>query len=155
MSILKNMIAKASGRFLRISHKKVSQFIYLLRGKPVNIALALLNTQNKGARQYLLKILNSDISNAKLKGFNIEQLYISKILADKGPTWKRFRAVAFGRATEIKKRTSHIRIELDLLNTVRKKFSNGVNTGSSVLPSKPKQAQLKKKVARGANGTKG
>jgi large subunit ribosomal protein L22 len=108
------MIVKAQGKFLRISPNKVRQVIALIRGKGVGEAEAVLLHINKRPKEHLIKILRSAIANAKQKGFKPEQLYISKIICSNGPMWKRFRAAAFGRATEIKKRTSHIRIELDL-----------------------------------------
>jgi len=108
------MIVKAEGKFLRISPTKVRQVMDLIRHKDVLSARAVLVALNKRPKEYLIKILNSAIANAKVKGINPEQLYISKIFCDVGPTWKRFKAAAFGRAAPIKKRTSHIRIELDL-----------------------------------------
>lgn len=108
------MIAKARGRFLRLSSKKTRLVIDLLRGQDVNRALAILANINKRSRPYIEKILKSAISNAKQKGLQENQLFISKITADEGPMWKRFRAAAFGRATKILRRTSHINIELDL-----------------------------------------
>lgn len=86
----------------------------LIRHKPVMEASSLLINLNKRPKEYLLKILNQAIANAKVKGFNSEQLYISKIICDVGPSWKRYKAAAFGRAAPIKKRTAHITIELDL-----------------------------------------
>lgn len=108
------MIAKAECKFLRISPTKVRQVIDLIRGKDAGEALAILANLNKRPKEYLLKILNSAVSNAKVKGFNLDQLYISKAICNVGPSWKRFKAAAFGRASPILKRTSHIRIELDL-----------------------------------------
>lgn len=108
------MIVKAEGRFLRISPNKVRQVIDLLRGKDVIVAKSILLNINKRPRECLIKILDSVIANAKVKGFNPEQLYVSKIICDNGPIWKRYKAGAFGRAMPIQKRTSHIRIELDL-----------------------------------------
>jgi len=108
------MIVKAQGRFLRISPTKVRRVIDLLRGRDVICAQAILSNINARPREYLKKILNSAVANAKTKGFGPEQLYISKIVCDKGPIWKRYRAAPFGRATLIRKRTSHIRVELDL-----------------------------------------
>ncbi len=108
------MIAKAEGKFLRISPTKVRQVIDLIRHKDAMEAQSILNTLNKRPKEYLIKILKSAIANAKIKGFKTEQLYISKIICNPGPTWKRYKAAAFGRAAPIKKRTSHIRIELDL-----------------------------------------
>ena len=88
----------------------------LIRNKDVEEAKAILVELNKRPKEYLIKILNAAIANAKVKGFNADQLYISKIICDVGPTWKRFKAAAFGRATPIRKRTSHIKIELDVKN---------------------------------------
>ena len=108
------MIAKAQGKFLRISPTKVRQVTDLIRGKDAREAVAILFHLNKRPKEFLIKILKSAIANAKVKGFNIEQLYISKIICNPGPSWKRFKAAAFGRAQPILKRTAHIRVELDL-----------------------------------------
>ncbi|MBL7080953.1 MAG: 50S ribosomal protein L22 [Candidatus Omnitrophica bacterium] len=108
------MIAKAQGSFLRISPKKVRQVIDLIRGRGALYARAVLLNINKSAKEYLIKILDSAIANAKVKGFKAEGLYISRITCDNGPIWKRFKAAAFGRAVPIKHRTAHIRIELDI-----------------------------------------
>jgi len=108
------MIIKAEAKFLRISPTKVRQVIDLIKHKDCLDAQSILINLNKRPKEYLLKILKSAIANAKVKGFNAEQLYISKIICNPGPTWKRFKAAAFGRAAPIKKRTSHIKIELDV-----------------------------------------
>ncbi len=108
------MIAKAESKFLRISPTKVRQVMDLIRNKDVVVAQGLLFNLNKRPKEYLIKILKSAVANAKTKGFNADQLYVSKIICNPGPAWKRFKAAAFGRAAPIKKRTSHIRIELDL-----------------------------------------
>ncbi len=107
------MIAKAQGKFIRLSPTKVRQVIDLLRDKDVVDAKSLLTAINKRPKENLIKILNQAIANAKIKGFNAQQLYISKITCDIGPMWKRFKAAGFGRATPILKRTAHIKIELD------------------------------------------
>jgi large subunit ribosomal protein L22 len=108
------MIAKAEGKFLRVSPTKVRQVIDLIRLKDVVQAQAILFNLNKRPKEYLVKILKQAAANALVKGFKQEQLYISKIICDVGPTWKRYKAAAFGRAAPIKKRTSHIKIELDM-----------------------------------------
>jgi len=108
------MIAKAEGKFLRIAPTKVRQVIDLIRYKDVAEAQGILDALNKRPKEYLIKILKQATANAKVKGFDLKQLYISKVICDAGPTWKRYKAAAFGRATPIKKRTSHIRIELDI-----------------------------------------
>ncbi|HTY45152.1 MAG TPA: 50S ribosomal protein L22 [Patescibacteria group bacterium] len=108
------MIVKAEGKFVRISPTKVRQVMDLIRRKDVPQAIAILTSLNKRPKEFLIKILRSAVANAKVKGFNPEQLYISKINCDVGPMWKRFKAGAFGRASPILKRTAHICIELDL-----------------------------------------
>jgi large subunit ribosomal protein L22 len=108
------MIAQARGQFVRLSPTKVRQVIDLVRGKDVTTSLSLLAQVTKRPAATIKKILNSAVSNAKQKGLTEEQLYISKIIADKGPMWKRFRAAGFGRASSILKRTTHLTIELDL-----------------------------------------
>ena len=109
------MIAKARGQYLRLQPSKVRQVIDLVRGKDVITSMGILAHVNKGPTRSILKILNSAISNAKQKGLNENQLYVSKIIADPGPSWKRFQSAAFGRATPLLKRTTHLTIELDLI----------------------------------------
>lgn len=109
------MIAKAKGSYIRVSPTKVRQVIDLIRGKDVASSLAALSYVNKGCRQSVAKVLNSAVNNAKQKGLDESQLYISKITADQGPMWKRYRAAGFGRATSILKKTTHLTVELDLI----------------------------------------
>ena len=108
------MIAKAEGKFLRYSPTKVRQVMDLIRNKDAAVAESILLHISKRPKEPLIKILKSAIANAKTKGFNVEQLYVSKAICDVGPSWKRFKAAAFGRAAPILRRTSHIKIELDL-----------------------------------------
>lgn len=114
------MIAKAEGKFLRISPSKVRIVMDLIRGKDAIQAQGILLHLNKRPKEYLIKILKSAIANAKIKGFTADKLYISKILCNPGPMWKRFKAAAFGRAAGIVKRTVHIKIELDLKHDTRR-----------------------------------
>lgn len=108
------MIAHAKGRFIRIAPMKVRQVVDLIRGKDVVHSLAVLAHTNKGASGLIARVLNSAVSNAKHKGLSEDHLFISKIAADQGPSWKRYRAAGFGRASSILKRTTHLTIELDL-----------------------------------------
>ncbi len=109
------MIAKSKSRYMRVSPIKVRQVIDLIRGKKVNASLAILTHVNKGSTSMITKVLDSAISNAKQKGLSEDQLFISKIHADQGPSWKRYRSAAFGRAMGIVKKTTHLTIELDLI----------------------------------------
>ena len=109
------MIAHAKGRYIRVSSVKMRIVLDLIRGKKVTEALAILAYTDKGVTRSVSKVLSSAISNAKVKGVPEDQLFISKIQANQGPSWKRFRAAAFGRATSILKRTAHLTIELDVI----------------------------------------
>ena len=114
------MLAKAQVKFIRGSGKKVRQVVDLIRGMNASEALDFLRFVDKRPTYYVRKVLHSAIANAKVKGFNAEQLYISKIICNPGPSWKRFKAAAFGRAQPILKRTAHIKVELDLKDEVNK-----------------------------------
>jgi len=124
------VIAKASGKFIRVPATKLRQVIDLIRGQDVNTSLAILTSINKRPKEHIIKILRSAIANAKVKGLKPEDLYISKINADNGPSWKRFRAAAFGRATSILKRTAHLNIELEAKFTSLKGKKEKEKSGS-------------------------
>ena len=109
------MIAQAKAKYMRVSPRKVREVIDLIRGKDVNSSLAILTHANKGSTGLITKVLDSAISNAKQKGLSEDQLFISKVHADQGPSWRRYRSAAFGRATPISKKTTHLTIELDLI----------------------------------------
>jgi len=117
------MIARAKLSFVRGSARKIRQVIDLIRGLDVTEAEAILPFINKRPAVIVHKLLKSAISNAKNKGLKEEDLFISRIFADEAARWKRYRAAAFGRATEILKRTSHITIELDLKPTFNPKLT--------------------------------
>ncbi|HNQ51386.1 MAG: 50S ribosomal protein L22 [Candidatus Omnitrophica bacterium] len=108
------MIAKAEIKHVRIAPPKIRQVIALLRGRDVTSAQATLKALNKRPREFISKLLDSAVANAKVKGFGVEQLYISKIICNTGPSWKRFKAAAFGRAAPILRRTAHLKLELDV-----------------------------------------
>ena len=93
---------------------KMRQVIDAIRGKDVATSQALLVHINKGSTDFVKKVLDSAVSNAKQKGLAEEQLYVSKITANGAGAWKRHRAASFGRATPILRRTTHLTIELDL-----------------------------------------
>ena len=67
---------------------KEREVIDLIRGKDVPMALAILEHTNKGSTKIISKLLNSAVSNAKQKGLSEEQLFISKITTDQGPSWR-------------------------------------------------------------------
>ena len=109
------MISKASVNHVRISPRKVRYVIDLIRAKSVPQAQAILNGSPRRAREIVQKLLNQALDAAqKNSQVNAKDLMVSKILADGGPSMKRFRAATMGRANRIKKRTSHIQLELAL-----------------------------------------
>jgi large subunit ribosomal protein L22 len=86
----------------------------LIRGKKSEEALNILTFTKKAAAKTIIKLLKSAIANAtQKKTVDIDRLYIKKIAVDQGPTMKRFQPRALGRATMIRKRSSHITIVLD------------------------------------------
>ena len=104
----------AKVKYIRISSSKVKLVIDLIRGKSVPEALAILKNTPRAASPVVEKLLNSAIANAENnQGLLRDDLYIAEVFADQGPTLKRFRPRAQGRASRIRKRTSHITIILD------------------------------------------
>ena len=104
----------AKAKYIRISSSKVKLVIDLIRGKGVDEALAILKNTPKAASPVVEKLLNSAVANAENnKGMLRDDLIVAEVFADQGPTLKRFRPRAQGRATRIRKRTSHITIILD------------------------------------------
>ena len=107
------LISKAHARYIRGSPRKARLVIDLIRGEKVPQALVILANTNKKAKVAVEKALRSAISNAKQSPQVLtNELFISKITADNGPTLKRYRAAAMGRATMIRHRTTHLTIEL-------------------------------------------
>lgn len=108
------MEAKAVLRYIRISPRKARYVADLVRGKPVEEALNTLAFTTRRAGTILSKLLKSAIANAgQDESIDVDTLYVKKICVDEGPTMKRFRPRAMGRATRVRKRTSHITIVLD------------------------------------------
>ena len=108
------MEVKARLRFARIAPRKARLVADLVRGKRSQEALKILNFTKKAAAKILIKLLKSAIANAtQKKNVDVDRLYIKKITVDQGPTMKRYQPMALGRATTIRKRTSHINIVLD------------------------------------------
>ncbi len=108
------MEVRARLRFARIAPRKARLVADLIRGKRSEEALNILHFTRKAAAKILVKLLKSAIANAtKNKSIDIDRLYVKRIMVDQGPTMKRYQARALGRATMIRKRTSHIDIVLD------------------------------------------
>ena len=108
------MVTRAVLRYVRITPRKFRQIIPLVKGRNPEEAVAILTGVKKGASKYGIDVIKSAINNAKrMQGVDISELCISNFVANGGPMLKRFRAASMGRASMIKKRTSHITVELD------------------------------------------
>ena len=105
--------ARATLNFARISARKVRIVADLIRGKNVDEALAIVKFTPKASSEIIEKLLKSAIANAENNhDMKHENLYISEIFANQGPTLKRIRPAAKGSAVRIRKRTSNITIVL-------------------------------------------
>ena len=111
------MDAKAHLRYARISPRKVSIVLDLIRNKPVEYAMAVLKNTPKSACEYLEKLLKSAMANA-VNNYQMDasRLYVSKCFVCPGPILKSFRPMSKGRAYRIEKRSSHVTIVLEEKN---------------------------------------
>jgi ribosomal protein L22 len=106
-------VVKASARYVRIAPRKARLIADQVRGMHIESARALLQFSPRGAAHPIHKLINSAAANAENNHDLIgDEMRISSITVDEGPTLRRFRPRAMGRATPINKRTSHIRVAL-------------------------------------------
>jgi large subunit ribosomal protein L22 len=103
--------ALASARFIRISPTKTRQVVDLIRGRHIEDARRVLQFTPRGPSETVLKVLNSAIANAEHnRGLAADELIVTRAWVDEGPTLRRFRPRAMGRATRVRKRTCHVSI---------------------------------------------
>ena len=104
----------ATAKYVRIAPRKVKIVVDLIRGKSVKEAEAILLYTPKAATEPVMKVLKSAVANAENNlEMNRDELYVAEVYANQGPTLMRFRPRAQGRASRIRKRTSHITVVLD------------------------------------------
>lgn len=107
------MEVKAVARYVRISPSKVRKVARAVKGKPVEDGLSVLGVTPQRSAKVLGKIIRSAVANADQKpDIDVDNLSIANIVVNQGPSLKRFRPRAMGRATRILKRTSHITVVL-------------------------------------------
>jgi len=105
------MEARATARYVRVSPRKAREVVDLVRGKSVPDAEAILKFTARGAAEIVGKVVHSAAANAeKQHHIKTDTLYVSQAYVDEGPTLKRIRPRAMGRAFRINKRTSHITV---------------------------------------------
>ena len=108
------MEAKAVGKYIRISPQKARLVADVVRGMGVDQAITTLRFMPKKGAGILQKIIESAVANAAQdEATDVDSLYVKTIMVDGGPSLKRIRPRAQGRATGIIKRTSHITVVLD------------------------------------------
>jgi large subunit ribosomal protein L22 len=113
------MKAKAIARHVGMSPRKVRLVVDQIRGMPVNEAYALLQFSKKGAAEPVGKTLRSAVANAQVKSqeegttLDVDDLFVREAFVDEGPTLRRWRAAAQGRAAPRRKRSSHITVVVD------------------------------------------
>lgn len=109
------MESRATVRHVRITPRKIRLVTTLVRGKPINQALAILKfNPRKRVAKMISTLLESAVANAEQKGrIDVDNLFIKKLVVDQGPTLKRYMARAKGSGTRILKKTSHITVVLE------------------------------------------
>jgi large subunit ribosomal protein L22 len=130
---------KASLNYYHVSPRKVRLVADLVKGLSVNAAIKQLMFSRKRSSPALLKLLKSAVSNAK-NNFHLEpeKLYVKEFRVDEGPTFKRYMPRARGRATIIRKRTSHITLVLS------EREKSQITNPKSQTKNKPKILKSKK-----------
>src|SRR6266496_366951 len=114
--------ARASARFVRLAPRKVRRVVDLIRGLEAQQALSVLQFAPQAASEPVSKVLASAVANAEHnKQLDPESLIVSLAYVDEGPTLKRFRPRAQGRAYRIRKRTSHITVVVSPLTDTTKR----------------------------------
>jgi ribosomal protein L22 len=106
-------VVNASARFVRLAPRKARLVADQVRGLPIEDALALLRFSTRGAARDIRKLIESAAANAETNHDLVaDDLMVKDIHVDEGPTLRRYRPRALGRATRINKRTSHIAVAL-------------------------------------------
>lgn len=137
------MKVTATSKFVRISPRKARLVVDSVRGMSVIQAEATLAVMPKKGAEPVMKLLKSAVANA-IHNFQLdrENLVIAEITANEGMTIKRFTPRAFGRATMVRKRTSHLSIVLDEKVAVKEEVAT-----EAVVKEEVKKAPAKKKAA--------
>jgi large subunit ribosomal protein L22 len=110
------LVAKAQARYVRVTPQKARRIVDLIRGRQASDALAVLQFAPQAASEPVFKVIASAVANARVKAeqaneaFDERNLVVHAAYVDEGPTMKRFRPRAQGRAYRVNKRTSHITV---------------------------------------------
>jgi len=141
------MEAKAQARYVRVPPQKARRVVDLIRGRQASDALAVLQFAPQAASEPVYKVVASAIANARVKAdaasaaFDERELVVHTAFVDEGPTMKRFRPRAQGRAFRINKRTSHITVVVGA-------FEDGVKATKAPVTGAARRPATKKTAAK-------
>jgi large subunit ribosomal protein L22 len=140
--------ARASARYVRMTPMKVRRVVDLIRGMEAREALAVLQFAPQAASEPVAKVLASAMANAEHnQQLDPESLIVSVAYVDEGPTMKRFRPRAQGRAYRIRKRTSHITIEVESVPVPARGGNRPAKAAPAKAPAKATKATKATKAA--------
>ncbi len=126
-----SQIARASARYLRVSPRKARRIIDIVRGTKATQALDVLKFDEHAASEDVYKVVASAVANAEHnQRLDPDTLWISEAYVDEGPTLKRFRPRAQGRAYRIRKRTSHVTVVVESRSPVSPTATSSANSGA-------------------------
>ena len=147
--------ARATARYVRMTPMKVRRVVDLIRGMEAREALSVLQFAPQAASEPVAKVLASAVANAEHnQQLDADTLVVSVAYVDEGPTLKRFRPRAQGRAFRINKRTSHITIEVESVATAPAKAAKAPAKAAKAPAKATKDAPAKKASAKAAKATK-
>jgi large subunit ribosomal protein L22 len=149
--------AFASARYVRITPMKARRVVDLVRGQQVDEALSLLAFAPQAAAETVYKVLESAVANAEgTEDLDRKDLVVSVAMVDEGPTMKRWRPRAQGRATRINKRTSHITLVVQPADVLAGQSKPGKSrSGKSETASSSKTASSKTGSSKTGKNKKG
>jgi len=144
------MIAYAVSKYIKIAPRKARIVADVVRNKNVDDAISILMSINKKASGLIIDTVKSAANNAKRKypeqKYESGDMKISKIVINEGPSLTRFRAASMGRATTIKKRTSHIVVEIDVDKEKYEKRLHDTKKKTAI--PKPDRLEEKSKIVK-------
>lgn len=144
------MEIKAKTKYIRMSPRKVRLVTDIIRGMETNNALDVLKITNKRAVKPVEKLIKAGIANADHNfGLNKDNLYIKEIRVNEGPTLHRWMPRAYGRATPIRKRTSHINLILAEVKEGKETVQKKKKIEAPIkLEERPRQAEKEEKIGK-------
>jgi large subunit ribosomal protein L22 len=145
--------ARATAKFIRMSPTKARRVMEMIRGRHIEDARRVLRFSPQGASDPIAKVLESAIANAEHnRELPADELVVTRAWVDEGPTLRRFRPRAMGRATRIRKRTCHISVVVgrsqEIVDQLRRLQEEAASTKSSAKKTTAKKTTAKKTTAK-------